>query len=608
MGTLFTLSRTVDVTRGTQAIAISLLLGLLGGPGVAAAQIPDSTTLLGTAKRAQARLERFRETRLPWVRATGVRACDVQIGRFCWEYDNRSDPWSVSADGTDLVRRREELVDLLDETQLHLPGDGWILGQRIYYRTELGLWDDALAEANSCGAEPWWCSALLGYVRHVRGEFVEAGVAFDLALRYMDQERASRWSSLENVLPRQTRALLEGKGKSGSEWRTLWLLADPLLLVEGNDRKTAHYARQVMSEIRDGARSPHGISWGDDLTEITVRFGWSRGWTRRRSPFGTSGFPTVVGRSTRKGRDWMPPAEVLNDPSGVPEGTWIPEEVTPQNLYTPYYAPDLNSSTGQVAVFHRGDSVLVVAATTVGEARDERTGSELQSLRIDSATVDEVFTWPDLSLRAGPAREGLFLVNSDAVIVARDVRVPAEGRGLLVRAPAGHYWLSLEAWSPQDGRAARLRRGVKTEALEPDLVTLSDLLIMDATVKAFDGLEEMLPFVRPSLELESGGAFTVAWEMYGLGWRDESVRFELALFPAGGGLFSRVGRWFNEGSEDPLRVSWAEAGPADPGPWFRHNRIDLSDLEAGDYVLELRVRLQGREDLSMSRVVRIVNP
>lgn len=581
---------------------VLIALGLLvGGPSGLASQTPDSVALHRQAKRAQSRLERFRETHLPWTRDGAGYTCDVDIGRFCFLYDYQDDPWPMFGDDPDLIQRRDELIELLDEAQLQLPGDAWILGQRIYYRTELGLWDEALVQAQTCQAEPWWCAAVEGFVRHVRGEFLPAERAFDRALDLMDGERASKWTSAEKILGRGSRAALEGKSRSGPEWRTVWMLADPLLLVEGNDRRTAHFARWVLAEIRTDARNPQGISWGRDMTEITVRFGWSRGWMRRRSWSGLNGFPTVTGRSIRKGRDWMPPTDVLRDPAAVTGGMWVPEDVTPQNLYTPYYAPDLLPSAGQVAIFHRGDSVMVVAATGIPGAPEEppRPGA-------DSLPEDAVVTWPDLPLREGAPREGLFLIDDQGEIVASHERPGTGGGGLVVHAPAGHYWLSLEAWIPREGRAARLRQGVTADALEPDLVTLSDLLLLDATTDEFERPEETLPLVRPNLELAAGEAVTVAWELYGLGWRDEVVQFELAVFPTGGGLLSTIGRWFTNGSDDPLRVSWTEVGPARPGPWFRHNRIDLSDLESGEYLIQLRVRLRGREDLSVSRVVRVV--
>lgn len=322
---------------------------------------------------------------------------------------------------------------------------------------------------------------------------------------------------------------------------------------------------------------------------------------RRRAGFGSGGFPTVTGRSIRKGRDWMPTPEVLRDPSAVLPGTWIPESGTPRNFYTPYYAPELLPSQGQVAVFQRGDSVLIIAATDIPDAPAEsgRPGA-------DSLPDDAVVTWPDLPLRQGPPREGLFLINDQAEIVASHERTGRGGRGLSVRAPAGHYWLSLEAWIPSQGRATRLRHGIQSDTLARDLATLSDLLLLDATTEELRTPEESLSLVRPNLELTMGQSVTVGWELYGLGWREEEVRFELALVPAGRGLLSRIDRWFTRRSDDSLRVSWTEWGPTRPGPWFRHNRIDLSELEPGEYVIQLRVRLRGREDLSVSRVVRIV--
>ena len=40
------------------------------------------------------------------------------------------------------------------------------------------------------------------------------------------------------------------------------MLSDPLYLVEGNDRKTEQYARQVLIRIRAGAVNGTGLDWG----------------------------------------------------------------------------------------------------------------------------------------------------------------------------------------------------------------------------------------------------------------------------------------------------------------------------------------------------------
>ena len=53
----------------------------------------------------------------------------------------------------------------------------------------------------------------------------------------------------------------EAADKEGLEER-LWMLSDPLYLVEGNDRKTEQYARQVLIRIRGGGRQRYGSGLG----------------------------------------------------------------------------------------------------------------------------------------------------------------------------------------------------------------------------------------------------------------------------------------------------------------------------------------------------------
>src|SRR2546425_4609818 len=40
----------------------------------------------------------------------------------------------------------------------------------------------------------------------------------------------------------------------------------------------SHLARATMTRIERDARSTYGVLWGDDLREVTVRFGWPTYW------------------------------------------------------------------------------------------------------------------------------------------------------------------------------------------------------------------------------------------------------------------------------------------------------------------------------------------
>ena len=49
--------------------------------------------------------------------------------------------------------------------------------------------------------------------------------------------------------------------RSSAEER-LWLLSDPLYLVDGNDRMTEQFARAVLVRMRREAVNPYGVEWG----------------------------------------------------------------------------------------------------------------------------------------------------------------------------------------------------------------------------------------------------------------------------------------------------------------------------------------------------------
>jgi hypothetical protein len=178
---------------------------------------------------------------------------------------------------------------------------------------------------------------------------------------------------------------------------------------------------------------------------------------------------------------------------------------------------------------------------------------------------------------------------------------------LSISVPAGPYLLSLESWAPEDGRAGRVRHGIVTDTVPPDLATLSDLIILDAGESLPQELDAALPRMRPSLTLASGGSIAVGWEIFGMGWREESVDFELSLYEEGEGFFGKVGRWLGLGGgrEEPLRIGWSEPGPREVGPWFRSVNVDLPELEAGQYLFRLEVTAPGREPLIRTRWVEI---
>lgn len=613
--------------------------------------VVDSSDALSVARAAQARFERRRVRLLPTSYGSFGGSCDEVVGRICVTFGEGE--WYPRPEDPEIVMARRALLAELDSLQALLPGDAWILGQRVWYRAEADDWGRALTTAARCGLaedERWWCHALEGFALHGMGRYRQAEAAFEAALAGVDRERARRWAVPRWPVDGDARELLEDaiETERASLLDRLWALADPLWLVPGNDRRTAHLARWTASEIRDGARNPFRLPWGDDLTELTVRHGWQEGWERipARSPTYDD---QVVGHDHPLGRDYMPPGEVLRDPSTADAEALRPRVRRPRSLYAPEYAPVLLPMEAQVAVFPRGAGVVVATshflpadttfhsdhghplpwldpgaqvglsdriglfALAVGE---EREGGErdprprpaegvLGSRRPAGDEPHRVLGPPARGLRIlGVQRAG----STDEPPMLGVQQAGSPDGALLLDLPEGDYVISAESWSPPRRRAGRLRMGVEARPAVPDVAGLSDIVLLRPGSTEPETLEEALESLLPDLRIAPGQAFAVGWEVSGLGFRPESLDFELSVERSDRDVFHRIGDFL--GLSDPPRplgLSWEEPGPDRPGHLFRYLELDVPALEEGEYEIRLVLRTAGRSDVVATRRFEVVD-
>jgi hypothetical protein len=509
------------------------------------------------------------------------------------------------------VEARDDLLATMAAAAEQIPADDWILGQRIRYLGEAGRWEDAVRVARACAGAAWsWCRVLEGFGLHGMGRYEVALQRFRHGFETMDLEEVRRW--------RDPSVLLDGKGSDvledaadEAEWEDVrarvWTLADPLYLVAGNDRESEHYARWTFSRMNDGARNAWGVRWGGDFEEIAVRYGWDRGWERVRPEFGTGGGPpSVIGHQIMRGKEFAPPGRVLEAPWTTPPGAWVPEEKRPKSAHVPAYAPRLLPGVAQIAVFYRGDSIVVAAATELPVKPDTvPKGATNWPPTGDESVAEGPIPWPQPALLEGPEQTGLFLVDEGGRI--RGTSGSLREGALHLTVPAGGYLLSVEAWAPEEGLGGRIRHGIVTESLPDDLATLSDLILLHPVDSLPQILVSALPSMRASVKLEVDKPLVIGWEVFGLGWRPEDVSFELSFYKEGEGFFGRIGRWLGFGSrEEPLRLTWSEPGPSEIGPWFRSVEVTIPEVDSGDYVFRLRVTPTGREELVRTILVEIV--
>lgn len=589
-------------------MAVGLAAMALASPGSLGAQVlrggadslalpVDSSDVLSRARREQARFERNRIRRVPptWSRGSG--GCQEVVGRFCFWFDDdgRVPPGEPAEVGT----LRDDLLAYLDSVQALLPGEGWITGQRVWYLGEARRWHASLDAARRCEAAPWWCSALEGFALHGLGRYEDAEGAFRRALTGMEPDRAERWRDLRWLLAGDARGALDDARRDRGEGAVegLWALADPLLLVGGNDRKTEHYARWTAATLQADARNPFGIRWGRDMDELTVRMGWEIAWERVRD---SGPVPSAIGHHHPDGRDFFPTGEGIRRPAEASTRELEPERPSPRSAYAPGRAQQILPLAGQVAVFPRGGEMVVVAthflppdtASARGLAR-ERTALRARMAPPGSDTH--------------PPRGGLFLLPEFGG-EAGGVEVVDQDEGvLLLEAPAGRYVLAVESWHPTEWRAGRLRTGVARDTVPPDVATLSDLLLLQGGGEEEEGVETaaLRALVRPSAAV--GDPLAVAWEVHGLGWTPTEVRYELSVERDEVGLFRRLGEVVGLVDPDrPLVLSWAEPGPSRPGPALRVVALDLGSADPGVYRVTLRAHLPGRGVLSSRTRLRLL--
>ncbi|MDE2762951.1 MAG: hypothetical protein OXQ94_00705 [Gemmatimonadota bacterium] len=567
-------------------------------------QAPDSSAARSRARSLQSRFERHELRHLPLTLGGDIPECDEIIGRFCI-WDEGDTGWTPKEEAEEIVKARNELLDELEAVAREIPGDHWVFGQRIRYLFEAGRHAQAASLARRCALPARWrCDAYLGYVLYRAEDISGAEQAFRRALESMPAEMRVEWTDPDPVLDRELRRWLSEQPDSAAAVDRLWKLGDGLLLTEGNDRWTAHLSRWVYAMSSEEARNPFGIRWGDDLTEIIVRYGWTTGWERSWPQGGLlPAADRVAGRGDPQAfRTFSPGAVLERDPGGPERVPWEVAEGHARSTHRPPFVDSLDVLDAQAGRFWRQDGVVVVGAWTA-----PRPGlAEVAGGARGAAGKPEEASAVSADVRepvSKPVRAGLF-VEQDGV-VAMDARATGVDPGGPVRL-SGHApfadWgvLSMEVWAPATRQAARHRLAMGFREVPPDLFTLSDLMLLEPRSEPED-LDAMVEVLRPSTDAGGDEVLGLAFEVYGLRSPNESVGFKAWVEKRDEWLITRLVRRLGFGRKEKVTLSWREGGPDRPGPLFRTFTIRLPDLDPGAYDVVIEVSTWGRSPLQTRR-------
>ncbi len=550
------------------------------------AQSTDSLQIHRRAHKAQRDFERRRRANLPYELDTPSARCDVRVGRLCYWYhpspEQPPEPHAIS-------RARSRLLRELAAAGSKLPGDGWILGQRVRYLVEHSRADSAVALSRTCGARRWWCDALEGFARHAGRDYEGADQAFARALTGMEEKRRCAWTDLSRLLEdaKEYRKLSprSARGRLCTErvirGRRIWWLADPLYSLPGNDLRTEHYARHTMALLLEDASNPYGLVWGDDLTELLIRFGWPTHWSRSFPRAGGLESPTVTGHEADPSF-WFFPRPLLIDPwSDVTEVRWEPTRERPPARYAPPYATALVPLTGvQFARFRRGDTALTVAALDL--------------------SADSGFASGPIDVRLAVARD-----PATPVEVGR-ASLPAPFGLVTVRSTWRPAVLSLETIKADTGPIGRRRIMLAPDpgGLPP---VLSDILLLAPTGDLPTSLDQAAGAARRPAQVRVGQQVGLYWEMYEL--PDSVVEVAVTVTKAR----SRSRPLYPAGRPQcPPRVTsfvtirWEETPESRSRGAARSIVLDLRRLGRGRYLVAIQIRQAGQPRGCSSRELEIV--
>ena len=542
---------------------------------------PDSGAVLRSARRAQAAFETTRTGSLPERPGGWSGICGQRIGRICYWYEAGDDNDSAPPEPARIREARGRLLRALEDAGAALPGDEWIVGQRVRYLLEDSQPSSAALVATQCRAALWWCEALASLVRHVAGDFAAADSTFTAALADMPADERCRWSDLSPLLEGELAERyrrLDCDARAGFEARWWWL-AQPLYSRAGNDRRTEHFARMVMVRIQEGRRTPFGY-WADDLRDVLLRYGWPTWWTRDppTSPLIESE-PRITGHDPSPAFHFTPGPRALDDPTGAKLEDWSLDSPAARERYAPPYAAALSNLEHQEAVFRRADSCLVVAAPDLAQ--------------------DTLF--------AGRAVGVALTLAADehTIVTARDSARAAAPRAVVAAAPCRPYLLSLEAVAPRERHVARARYGVTLKPRTLAHPAISDLLLFDPPDSLPATLDAVLPRAYGSTRVPADRKLGVFWEVYGVDPANGPIAVSLTLARQGTGFLRRI--LGLAGRRHDVRLEWQDV-TQDSSVAPRALAIDLTGLAPGRYLIGVDVTPPGGRTLMARREIRIERP
>lgn len=541
----------------------------------------DSVAISDHARDLQASFEMRRRRMLPrfYLGTVDQSQCLI-VGRFC-EYHPDLKDVKIPDEGREIARAREELLRNLDRAASLIPGDDWIMGQRVRYMIEAHD-SNTVAVARSCRASKWWCDALLGLSLHVRGDFLAADSSYKRALDEMPAPMRCHWLNLSPLLDddlRGTYHKMTCAQREAADAR-IWWVSDPLYMMPGNERRTEHYSRVLHTMLQQNSVNTYGSSWGGDLAELILRFGWAEKWTQEPPrTVALDSRPSITGHEREPGYHFFLTQRPPDSLSQIADSIFDIFQSPPREQYSPAYTRGFVRLDAQVARFRRGDSTRIVAAFDV--SADTIFGSHKFAAAV-VATGDDTAAATMTKVDESPTKNVL-----------------------VVSAPWKEQLIGVELLAKDSAAAARWRAGFAEIPLEPGRISVSDLLFVDGAPSLPSSLDEAIASAHGGTKFNRKVQIGLYWELYGSSPVDSALPVTLTITPVNESLLRRAFRVLRIVPKAmPLNIRWQENGAAGVmSP--RSVVLDLAAVPAGKYAVKLEVGNSTGGGTSTTRIIEL---
>jgi hypothetical protein len=260
----------------------ALVLGV-SAPGWSA-QAPDSARAFRAAREAEIDYERAARRLAPFGRHDHGGPCDEYVGRFCLYYD--AGRAALPPEPAEIRRARERAIGQLKtafEFNRARNSTVFPLVRLLLENKQPREAQEVVAAYRGVSSDVATGRLLAVLTLHAGADIPAAERSITELLAAVDSAEAWRLRDISFLLDarerKRYRALAPDQQRRYED--RFWRYADALYLTPGNETRTEHFARHAENKLLEAAPSVLGsTSFGNDVAQLTIRFGTPKGRTR----------------------------------------------------------------------------------------------------------------------------------------------------------------------------------------------------------------------------------------------------------------------------------------------------------------------------------------